>query len=71
MDRQDFIDAVTMALLRNLLKDIPRHLELMTRCCINCNNWGENSEICNKANLKPPARVIAFGCEMFEEREKF
>lgn len=33
-----------------------------TKCCITCDTFNEKEEICTKYNMKPPARVIAFGC---------
>lgn len=35
--------------------------------CLNCVKFQEDKEICIAANARPPARVIAFGCESFME----
>ena len=36
--------------------------EEITLSCLNCDFFIEAPEICKKANQRPPARVIAFGC---------
>lgn len=38
--------------------------------CLNCTKFDEQKELCVAANARPPARVIAFGCESFEECEE-
>jgi hypothetical protein len=35
-------------------------------CCVNCKKFNEQTEICSKWNARPPARVITFGCELFD-----
>lgn len=35
-------------------------------CCPNCLNFDEKLEQCKLAAARPPARVIAFGCERFD-----
>lgn len=35
--------------------------------CLNCLNFNEKSEICKLYNAKPPARVIVYGCEKFDD----
>lgn len=57
------------------IERIPHILGLLTsaeleidklRCsCINCKNFDENAELCKLANIRPPAKVIANGCESF------
>jgi hypothetical protein len=36
------------------------------RCCPNCLHFDETGEQCKLAAARPPARVIAFGCERFD-----
>jgi hypothetical protein len=38
--------------------------------CMNCHHFDEPSECCAFAGSRPPARVIAFGCPAFKEREQ-
>lgn len=35
--------------------------------CLNCINFKEEKEICGLVNKRPPARVIAYGCEHWED----
>lgn len=37
--------------------------EQIVKSCLTCDNFDEPSEICKKFNARPPAKVIAFGCE--------
>jgi len=36
------------------------------RTCVNCQRFDERLEICKLASKRPPARVIAFGCDSFD-----
>lgn len=40
--------------------------EEVVKSCITCDWFEESSETCKKANARPPARVIAFGCESYD-----
>lgn len=35
--------------------------------CINCDHFTEATEMCKQWNTRPPARVIAFGCEKYKD----
>lgn len=37
--------------------------------CLRCDNFDEPKEICKLFNMRPPAKVIAFGCEKFDDKE--
>jgi hypothetical protein len=39
---------------------------MLFQSCIVCEHFEEN-EICKMFNLRPPARIIVFGCVKFEE----
>lgn len=61
---------------RRLGQYLGNHLEEMTRCCVNCVHWRQGPperpiEQCGLANARPPARVIAFGCEKYEDEIPF
>lgn len=47
------------------------NLRAAIRCCPNCTNFAEKSEVCNLAGARPPATVIAFGCEKFDHNIPF
>ena len=38
--------------------------------CINCRHFKEEIELCNLANSRPPASVIAYGCPSHEDIEE-
>lgn len=39
--------------------------------CITCEHFDEPREICNLAAKRPPAKVIAYGCNAWKERTPF
>jgi hypothetical protein len=50
---------------------IKGHLDRATRSCINCSMFDEPSETCVRFKIKPPARIIAFGCINHEDQIPF
>lgn len=53
-----------------------RHLDECTRCCPNCEHWVNGPEtapieVCALADARPPARIIAFGCEKYLDKIPF
>jgi hypothetical protein len=43
-------------------------MDSCNRSCMSCINFTERTESCLKAgDARPPARVIAYGCEQWEE----
>lgn len=43
---------------------------MLFQSCLVCEHFGEN-EVCKQFNVRPPARIIVFGCEKFEEGSNF
>lgn len=41
----------------------------LLRTCITCIHFVEKTEQCAKERMRPPARVIAYGCGMYENDE--
>lgn len=35
--------------------------------CITCEHFNEAAELCTKYNARPPARVIVFACDAYED----
>lgn len=40
------------------------------RSCLNCINFREKQELCGLAMQRPPARIIAYGCPQYEDKEQ-
>ena len=40
------------------------------RNCLNCELFKEKEEICIPAKQRPPARVIAYGCESHIDKDE-
>lgn len=51
----------------NLIVKLTTVLEDSFPSCINCINFQESTETCVLVNARPPARVLARGCESWEE----
>lgn len=52
-------------LLIEVIKDVTPS-NMLFQSCLVCEHFGEN-EVCSRYNMRPPARFIVFGCELFEE----
>ena len=39
------------------------------KTCLNCDHFEEKLENCKIWKTRPPARVIAFGCDKFDDKE--
>lgn len=50
-----------------LAKQITDGLKDAIKCCVNCEYFDEEKETCKQFGQRPPARVIAFGCEAFSD----
>jgi len=37
------------------------------RSCLNCMKFNEKAELCALCNQRPPAKVIAYGCDQWED----
>jgi hypothetical protein len=52
-------------LMDQLIEVVSKHT---AKTCVECLYFDEPSETCqfNQSNMRPPARIIAFGCDVFE-----
>ncbi len=48
-----------------------KHLDESTKTCINCFHFQETTEQCKLFRARPPARIIAFGCEKYDDQIPF
>lgn len=50
-----------------IIQLMPKHqMELgVQQTCLSCNAFNEETELCGSFNARPPARVIAFGCNHY------
>ena len=37
--------------------------------CLNCLNFRVETEICGLCNMRPPAKIIVYGCDLYEDKE--
>jgi hypothetical protein len=51
--------------LRGLSNYVESALKRGIICCPNCDNFDSFGEKCKLNHLRPPAPIIAFGCERF------
>lgn len=65
------IKRLTVEQMEGLRDYICDALERATKSCLTCDNFIEETEICRLNNQKPPARIIAFGCECYADKIPF
>jgi len=49
------------------LRHIREQFDLLRKTCLTCHLFNEANEICTKFNQRPPARVIANGCQHWDD----
>lgn len=67
---------VTRMEIVEALADVARasfkeQLDRQTRTCLTCEKFNEPKELCEKYGGRPPARIIAFGCDGYEDKVPF
>lgn len=50
-----------------LLSELEAILDRRTKTCVNCLHFQQDVEICSLAQVRPPAKIIAAGCEKHDE----
>lgn len=56
--------------LKLILDEALRNLEPIYKSCLNCEHFKEKEELCKLANARPPARVIAYSCERWNDYDE-
>lgn len=46
-----------------------QNIDAIYKSCLNCDNFKELQELCKLANMRPPAKVIAYGCKAWEPQD--
>ncbi len=55
--------------LLSVSKLVADHMQRAIKCCPNCENFGVKDEKCSLNGMRPPAHIIAFGCECFVDND--
>jgi hypothetical protein len=45
--------------------------QIAIKTCVTCDSFNQVKETCNLNGLRPPAKIIAFGCECFTQDVPF
>lgn len=66
-------DKAVQGMAEEMAKVFARELKYATRCCPTCEHFNQRLEVCTKANppVRPPAKVIAFGCPLWSDAPPF
>ena len=46
-------------------------IDLNVRNCVTCKQFDQAGETCKLAGIRPPAKIIAYGCEQWQEIDPF
>jgi hypothetical protein len=46
-------------------------LQRACRSCVHCDHFNQGRELCQLNGQRPPAKIIAFGCECYEDEIPF
>lgn len=65
LDPADF-EIFAHRVAKYLGRKITMDMLALSKPCVMCKNWRADSETCGLNGQRPPANVIAFGCELFE-----
>lgn len=65
------LDAHIAHAIQDMAKALGRAVVDGRRTCVHCDHFDPSIEHCALVNQRPPARVIAFGCDRFEDSVPF
>jgi len=61
--RSEALNEIAKVITETIIKVLDNNL----RSCLNCSRFNESREACNLYQARPPAKVIAKGCEKWDE----
>lgn len=64
LEKQQLTDRLERA-SADINRSLIESVKLCLRTCVVCDHWNQLNETCSVNNLRPPANIIAFGCECF------
>ena len=64
---EEVLDANIAQAIRECAAAIGKAVNDGRRTCVQCIRFDQRTEQCALAGQRPPAQVIAFGCDSFEE----
>lgn len=54
-----------------LVDSMTTSVQNLLKTCVVCDHFNQTGEVCQLNRLRPPAKIIAFGCECFENEIPF
>lgn len=57
--------------IENAITSFKQIVEMNLQTCVHCVHFTETNEICDVVKQRPPAKIIAFGCEQFDNGTPF
>lgn len=63
--REALMNDVRNAVMKETALELASYMENKGwfNTCLNCCEWNETNELCNKFKERPPAKIIVKGCE--------
>jgi hypothetical protein len=61
------LEGMARYICEHMIPTLKNTLQNATKSCPNCEHWTGVRELCGLNMKRPPATVIAFGCECFED----
>ena len=71
ISRPELLNIRTHEISEGVYKEVEKLIWDALKCCICCRYWSKHRlEHCDLYNSRPPAAVIAFGCDSFKDIEE-
>lgn len=68
--RREAIGGFKYCIAEAVTKLLIRDSQYPFETCINCTHFAEKEEQCRLYKLRPPARIIAFGCKSYVDEDQ-